>query len=81
MHCLCVQVSAARKAEVQAQKREEKAAKEQAKLEKDMRSYKHIMQVVLLGRRLWLFAHCLRTGRKYDVSQGHVRQIHQRAGL
>lgn len=38
------EVSAARKAEVQAQKREEKAAKEQAKMEKDMRSYKHIMQ-------------------------------------
>ena len=42
--CL-TQVSATRKAELMAQKREEKAAKEKAKVEKDMRSYKHIMQV------------------------------------
>ena len=38
------QVRLARKAEVQAQRRAEKAAKEAAAREADMRSYKHIMQ-------------------------------------
>lgn len=35
----------AKKAEVQAQKKAEKAAREAAEREKDLRSYKHIMQV------------------------------------
>ena len=41
----CSQVRQAKKAEVQAQKKAEKAAREAAEREKDMRSYKHIMQV------------------------------------
>ncbi len=39
------QVRQAKKAETQAQKKAEKAAKEAAEREKDLRSYKHIMQV------------------------------------
>lgn len=42
---LCEQVRQAKKAEVQGQKRAEKAAREAAEREKDLRSYKHIMQV------------------------------------
>lgn len=39
-----LQVRSAKKAEIQAQKRAEKAAKEAATREADLRSYKHIMQ-------------------------------------
>ena len=39
------QVRQAKKAETQAQKKAEKVAKEAAEREKDLRSYKHIMQV------------------------------------
>ena len=39
------QVRQAKKAEVQAQKKSEKAAREAAEREKDLRSYKHVMQV------------------------------------
>ena len=39
------QARQAKKAETQAQKKAEKAAKEAAEREKDLRSYKHIMQV------------------------------------
>ena len=41
----CEQVRQVKKAETQAQKKAEKAAKEAAEREKDLRSYKHIMQV------------------------------------
>lgn len=45
-HCdLHVQVRIQKKAEIQAQKRSEKAAKEAAAREKDMRSYTHVMKV------------------------------------
>ena len=44
---LCEQVRQAKKAEVQGQKKAEKAAREAAEREKDLRSYKHIMQVPL----------------------------------
>ena len=42
---VCQQVRQAKKAEVQAQKKAEKAAREAAEREKDLRSYKHVMQV------------------------------------
>lgn len=42
---MCVQVRQAKKAEVQSQKKAERAAREAAEREKDLRSYKHIMQV------------------------------------
>ncbi len=42
---VCEQVRQAKKAEVQAQKKAEKSAREAAEREKDLRSYKHIMQV------------------------------------
>lgn len=40
-----MQVRLVRKAEIQAQKRSEKAAKEAAAKELDMKSYKHVMTV------------------------------------
>ena len=44
---LCEQVRQAKKSEVQGQKKAEKAAREAAEREKDLRSYRHIMQVPL----------------------------------
>ena len=48
---MALQVRTAKKAEVQSQKRAEKAAKEAAAREADMRSYSHILKVgaVVLG--------------------------------
>ena len=42
---MCEQVRQAKKAEVQAQKKAEKQARDAAEREKDLRSYKHVMQV------------------------------------
>ncbi len=50
----------ARKAEVQAQKRVEKAAKEAAAKEADMRSYKHIMQARDAQRTYAWLCTCIR---------------------
>jgi hypothetical protein len=44
----------AKKAEIQAQKRAEKAAKEAAAREADLKSYKHIMQVISEHASFWI---------------------------
>eukprot|EP00884_Botryococcus_braunii_P005736 jgi/Botrbrau1/15163/Bobra.0149s0028.1 len=58
------QVRAARKSEIMAQKKAETAAKEQAKREADLRSYKHIMQDENMMTRAELAA-------KYESAQDY----------
>jgi DNA-binding TFAR19-related protein (PDSD5 family) len=63
---LCEQVRQAKKAEVQGQKKAEKAAREAAEREKDLRSYKHIMQVRLVtpGAVMRVYNPCHLTAQK-----------------
>ena len=51
-----MQVRSKKKADAETQRREEKAAREQAKREKEARSYTNVMQVPILHLRLILWA-------------------------